>query len=90
MFLRGKNSDRNVGNYQDDAFQGHRHRMGYRGGAAVSGTAFGMIAPDYINGTAPDNIEHIQDPIADGTNGTPRYTTETRPKNIAVNYIIKY
>ena len=31
----------------------------------------------------------VQNPTTDGTNGTPRTTSETRPANMAVNYIIK-
>lgn len=86
---KGYDSGRTLGSYQDDAFQGHRHRMGYRGGGAAGGS-LGLIAPDYINATAADSIQHVQIPINDGNNGSPRYTSETRPKNIAVNYIIKY
>ncbi|MCI5197688.1 MAG: tail fiber protein [Candidatus Electrothrix sp. AW5] len=105
VFLRGRDSfstaagekgldpdgARELGTYQEDAFQGHRHRVGYRIGPAVDGSVnFGMFAKDYINKTADDSIEYVQQPISDGNNGTPRFTVETRPKNIAVNYIIKY
>jgi microcystin-dependent protein len=32
----------------------------------------------------------ILDPAADGQHGTPRTSSETRPQNVSVNYIIKY
>jgi hypothetical protein len=105
VFLRGRDSFstaagekgfdpdgvRELGAYQEDAFQGHRHRTGFRWGASAGGgPQFGMFAQDYLNATTPDDVEHVQQPISDGSNGTPRFTVETRPKNIAVNYIIKY
>jgi len=32
----------------------------------------------------------ILDPAADGEHGTPRISSETRPQNVSVNYIVKY
>jgi microcystin-dependent protein len=75
-----------VGSYQDDAFQGHRHNVQTnfsRGGQpdnASSGNNRNGFYSGFIN---------ILDPISDGTNGNPRTTSETRPKNAYVNYIIK-
>ncbi|MDC1068276.1 hypothetical protein OAQ99_03850 [Candidatus Kapabacteria bacterium] len=28
--------------------------------------------------------------VSDGTNGTPRISSETRPVNLSINFIIKY
>jgi hypothetical protein len=38
--------------------------------------------------TGSDNA--VRAPISDGTNGTPRIATETRPRNIALLACIKY
>ena len=104
MFLRGRDSfetargargedpagPRALGDYQRDAFQGHRHGVQYRGGALPGGNYFGMFANDYLNGAAPNSIEHVVGPVELVGFGAPRLDNETRPENIAVNYMIKY
>lgn len=82
--LNAGNAGDNVGSYQDDAFQGHFHEegsIGYGTSTSGSGTTF-------IGSANKQNI--IGAPKTDGTNGTPRTTSETRPKNASVIYIIKY
>jgi hypothetical protein len=86
----GGNTGNNVGSVQTDAFQGHHHAnrdplqlttIGQRNGGgnlAISGGA------TYINFT-----DVIGDPESDGTNGTPRTTSETRPSNAYCYYIVK-
>ncbi len=73
-----------VGSYQVDAMQGHKHNQR---GYANSGQS------DWPNGWGYQTrqISNLEtgSPISDGTNGTPRTASETRPQNIAVNYIIK-
>ena len=70
-----------IGTIQADNFQGHEHSYG--GTTAVStfggGTGSGLI------GSAKTTTSEI----TDGTNGTPRYGTETRPVNLAMVYCIK-
>lgn len=76
---------RTLGSIQTDAFQGHKHSVTHNvhtgdeqlatGGTTVSDNDTGTIT--------------IGSPITDGTNGTPRTDSETRPKNKAFNYIIK-
>lgn len=92
--LRGKDNGRGLnpdgdlalGTYQADAFQGHKHSInhGYDGGAGsvwVAGTG---------GGGRTGTVDHgILSPISDGTNGTPRTTSETRMKNVTVNIFIK-
>ena len=73
---------RTVGSFQDDAFQGHRHAEDYE---IVYGGSFGA-GTGYSGG----NVGEVGDPINDGINGDPRISSETRPDNVAVNYIIKY
>jgi microcystin-dependent protein len=77
-----------LGTRQGDAMQGHYHRtkVNINGGLNNSSFDYASNIPS-PTGTA-DNI--ITGPISDGTNGTPRTTSETRPINLSVNFIIKY
>lgn len=83
-------SDKNkVGSYQDDAFQGHGHSWTTRiaadgsGGGAISSGAFNsnQNIHTYFGATAYS--------ITATNGGTPRTSTESRPKNAYVNFIIK-
>jgi len=91
-FVRGAgtNSDGTAsgtfGAKQSDAFQGHYHNLtsdaqytGYGSSIASGGTWAGFGAS--IGVTSPKT---------DGTNGTPRTASETRPANIALLYCIKF
>lgn len=87
-FIRGfgTNSDGTVsaafGAKQADAFQGHRHltqpSSTGSGGGGVNATTGG----GYIGNTTGN-------PTTDTVNGTPRTASETRPRNIAMRYLIK-
>ena len=77
----------NVGSVQDDAFQGHMHLISVRtstntaGNVSVSGNA----------GAAENAISGGDQTYATSpTYGTAKPSTETRPKNANVNYIIKF
>jgi hypothetical protein len=73
------------GSIQADAFQGHWHKFEKR----LLGR-FGSsdrVETDNNNG---DYLNNTRDPISDGVNGESRTSSETRPKNVYVNYIIKY
>ena len=48
-----------------------------------------MTAPFYISNLAATTNVTVRDPSTDGVNGTPRTSTETKPKNYGVLYIIK-
>ena len=81
-----------VGSYQTDAFQGHWHDIdNYTSSGNGSYISTSMAAGNQNKTTF---VEHTNctatNIITDGTNGTPRTTNETRPKNAYVNYIIKY
>jgi len=90
----GGNSGDNVGSVQDDSIQGHRH---------AELTTSRMISDLYAVGddtfdgyssavTAQDAGYHgspIGDPSDDTVNGAPKTSSETRPKNAAVKYMIK-
>lgn len=77
----------NVGSVQTDAFQGHYHGIdGQNGNVAAAGPTVIMRA------SAPPTYSAMPAVTAattDGSNGTPRTTSETRPLNAYVNYIIK-
>jgi microcystin-dependent protein len=71
---------------QADQMQGHIHNQT---GTSTTNTDLGTIpklqpADNKINSAYDTNV-----PKSDGTNGTPRTGTETRPANIAIAYIIK-
>jgi microcystin-dependent protein len=82
-----------LGAYEDDMFQGHWHTADagiwrYNGSSgAYALPAFGGVMESLtaygITGSA------ITAPITDGTNGTPRVGSTTRPSNVCLNYIIK-
>lgn len=80
----GGNTGDNVGSVQTDAMQGHAHSASIRRSSnnEGSGSANGAII-DSDGG-------FVTNPKDDGTNGTPRTTSETRPTNVNVEYIIKY
>jgi len=84
-FIRQKKSGRDLGSNEDDAIQGHHHNID-AGLTAASGSARQCVSNSGnspVPGTAVDLI-------TDGVNGTPRTASETRSKNVALNYFIKY
>jgi microcystin-dependent protein len=83
----GGNTGDNVGSLQNDAFQGHYHKSG--GDANHRYTPYATTWDAGAGAVDLGNFFTLQ-PVSDGTNGTPRTTSETRPKNVYVNYIIKY
>jgi microcystin-dependent protein len=94
IFVRGSGSqtisgityDKTFAAKEGDAFQGHWHQLTnstsvlrFAGGSALGGN------PQCLT----YNLE-VKDPTTDGTNGTPRTASETRPANIALLYCIKH
>ena len=84
LFLRPKMSGRAIGSVQTDAMQGHIHSVGT---LVDIGGAYGVSG-------GPLSINQVTrstgSPTTDGTNGTPRTATETRPKNMAWLFVICY
>lgn len=96
---RGVDTGRVLGSSQTDAFQGHAHDI------VVSGTNYGWHAEGAVdedveeNGGIDDQSKFLTDlaaqlqartPESLSGYGTPRYATETRPRNIALMAVIKY
>jgi microcystin-dependent protein len=92
----GTGTATNVGSLQTDAFQGHRH--GFAGDDAsdnrtvvpASGQMIANIVYNDFNLYIRNDVTGTGDPRPDPTHGSPRNSSETRPRNVYVNYIIKY
>ena len=87
---------RAVGSVQQDAFQGHWHygpdspdaSPGARSAAPSASGNFGVHALTSVpNLVMFEGTKYVHD---SNGNGDPRVSSETRPQNVAVNYIIKY
>jgi microcystin-dependent protein len=78
--LNGGNTGNDVGSYQDDALQNHLHHYYGAVGSGVNlapNAATGILGPRTLTASTSDQM-------------TGRTSTETRPKNVYVNYIVKY
>ena len=73
-----------LGQKRDDVFQGHTHSQLFGGGNYPYGTAYPGTP---FNGDG--YIFNVGNPIGSGY-GTPRLSTETAPKSLGVNFIIKF
>jgi len=83
---RGIDSGRVFGSSQLDAMQGHGHNIrNYVSGLGGGGSP---IPYNWASGTTNANI--VREPVSNGGNGTPRTAPETRPRNIAMHYWIKF
>ena len=73
-----------VGTLQDDAFQGHHHlSRGFSSGLGGGGSAIQYPS------TAGVQDRGVDQASTDSTYGTARITSETRPINVGLQYIIK-
>jgi microcystin-dependent protein len=72
------------GTKQADAFQGHEHTDTYIGATSAVASGFGASG-NVVNFTRPTTGV-----VTDTINGTPRIAAETRPRNIALLYCIKF
>lgn len=92
----GGNTGDAVGSVQADAFQSHAHISGmyaldarfdvYGSVSVAAGASYGSS-----NGASLSSVTSypITDSASGGTGGTPRYSTETRPKNANVYFVIR-
>jgi microcystin-dependent protein len=92
-FVRGSgiNADATAsgtfGAKQADSFQGHYHAASTT--AKASGSSYAANGSNYVKADASASVA-VGNPTTDGSNGDPRTANETRPKNIAMLYCIKY
>lgn len=75
------------GTTQGDQIQGHFHQEQHA--AALGGATAQVLGTGAGNNTSTDSQNWTKGPSTDGSNGTPRTGTETRPANISLSYIIK-
>lgn len=93
---RGVDSGRGFATTQTDAAQGHRHYTGIPNGVTVgiySWTTEDVGSTSYFSqaaGGAGIYQALTSLPKTDGSNGTPRTAAETRPRNMALLFCIKY
>ncbi len=77
-------SDKDIGSIQEEMVQMHEHQyQNYPGGGATPGDT-GTVNP------STPTTQYSTDLYDDSSGAKPLSGTETRPVNIAVNYIIKY
>ncbi|MCB5329266.1 phage tail protein [Yersinia intermedia] len=99
-FLRGWDDGRGVDagrallSLKLDTLQGHKHTIidsantNYTGAnSRVGPSTFGGI--QYVDNAGPNSVFQASTMITNGTNGTPRVDSETSPRNIAFNYIVR-
>ena len=74
-----------------------RRRMRFRGigtisdiGVVITGGSYSAGMADWGNSGNTIKNNDVQDAVTDGTNGTPRTSSETRPRNVALLPCIKY
>ena len=79
-------SQNDVGGIQDDAFQGHWHLLQYGQNEVHARNETDV----WENPGTHTATNAVKEPISDGKHGDPRVSSETRPVNVAVNFIIKY
>lgn len=77
---------RSLGSEQLDAFQGHWHTLSSN--VTASGDTVPVVSTGFtLSGELADG--QVRQPISDGTNGEPRVTSETRPRNIGLIYCMR-
>jgi len=98
VFIRAKGSGRNLGSYQTDAGQDHKHdfymeETTYENGSFSATDTMAVTNSGVRNlaSTTPSAAtDIINNPVENNSQGTPRVADETRSKNVALNYFIKY
>ncbi len=86
---RGVNVGRGINTSELDALQGHYHSPP-PGGLQFIGSGAGQGSQLTSNGTGNVGFVSTGSPVSDGTNGTPRTASETRPRNVALLACIRF
>lgn len=76
------------GTTQGDQIQGHKHTVYWQDNNDYARDG-GSQGTQQLTSSQTDETASTSTPITDGTNGTPRTGSETRPANIVLSYIIK-
>lgn len=84
---RGVDSGRLLGASQTDAFQGHYHSSLVNGTVTPGDFAIGGMSS---SAATVLNAGQVLSPASDGSHGTPRTASETRPRNVSKLPCIKY
>jgi hypothetical protein len=81
-----------LGSKDNDAVQGHKHRHGNRASVYAIGWdgQGGSYDQAVVGGSSGIIYGDSESIISDGSNGTPRTTTETKMKNLGMNFFIKF
>ena len=89
---RGIDTSRVMGSNQADAFQGHRHALvtGHWGINTSQYDSTWLTRYNNIYENTNTGEVYAGNEFSNGTNGTPRTASETRPRNVALMPVIKY
>lgn len=86
---KGTDTGRAFGSAQQDAFQGHKTSFDYANATTTTGAYADRINRATTDHSSPSSgAIGDQQLVSDGTNGTPRIASETRPTNISLMYCI--
>lgn len=88
----GGNEDNNVGSVQDDAIQGHWHAIqsDLAGGSQVAASTSGSSYRSFTSSSTNYNASKATSVQTHAAYGTVKVSSESRPKNVNMNFIIKY
>jgi microcystin-dependent protein len=88
---RSVDTGRAFGSAQADAFQGHFHRLRIdSSGQSIDFETVNASSGSGRRAAGTGSGVNVQEALTDGTNGTPRVASETRPRNVALLACIKY
>ena len=89
---RGIDVSRAIGSAQTDAMQGHKHESAAYSSGGINpygqGGSPGTLGAYFSANTLPSLLSNT--PYTDGSNGTPRTASESRPRNVAMLACIKF
>ncbi|MCC8421489.1 phage tail protein [Photorhabdus thracensis] len=93
-FIRGWDDSRGVdpgrvcGTWQGDAFQGHKFKAWSDATRASATNRSSQSGGPQFTGIIDQSLV-VGPVVSDGVNGEPRTANETRPRNVAFNYIVR-